>query len=40
MAQHLSGKNRDLTSPLDSHPTHPTATTTPALQEPSGGVER
>ena len=40
MSQHPSGKNRDLTDPLDSHPTHPTATTTPALQEPSGGVER
>jgi len=40
MSQHPSGNNRDLTSPLDSPNTHPTATTTPALQEPSGGVER
>ena len=40
MSQHPSGKNRDLTSPLDSPTTHPTATTTPALQEPSGGGER
>ena len=40
MSQHPSVKNRDLTSPLDSPNTHPTATTTPALQEPSGGVER
>lgn len=40
MSQHPSGKNRDLTSPVDSPTTHPTATTTPALQEPSGGVER
>jgi hypothetical protein len=40
MSQHPSGNSRDLTSPLDSPNTHPTATTTPALQEPSGGVER
>ncbi len=33
-------KNQRLDKPLESHPTHPTATTTPALQEPSGGVER
>ena len=38
MAQHPSGKNRDLTSSLDSHLTSPTTTTTPAPQEPSGGV--
>ena len=40
MSQHPSANNRDLTSPLDSPTTHPTATTTPALQEPSGGVDR
>ena len=40
ISQHPSGNSRDLTSPLDSPNTHPTATTTPALQEPSGGVER
>jgi len=38
MRQHPSGKNRDLTSSLDSHLTSPTTTTTPAIQEPSGGV--
>ena len=40
MSQHPSANSRDLTSPVDSPNTHPTATTTPALQEPSGGVER
>jgi hypothetical protein len=40
MSQHPSANNSDLTSPLDSPNIHPTATTTPALQEPSGGVER
>ena len=40
MSQHPSGNNKDLTSSVDSPNTHPTATTTPALQEPSGGVER
>ena len=40
MSQHPSANSRDLTSPLDSPNTHPTATTTPALQEPSGGVDR
>lgn len=38
MAQHPSANNRDLTSSLDSHLTSPTTTTTPAPQEPSGGV--
>ena len=40
MSQHPSANSRPLTDLLDSHPTHPTATTTPALQEPSGGVDR
>jgi hypothetical protein len=37
MAQHPSGKQRDLTDPLESQTTHPPAATTPAPQEPSGG---
>jgi hypothetical protein len=36
MSQHPSGKNRDLTSPLDSPNTHPTK---PATQ-PSEATER
>jgi len=40
MAQHPSGKNKDLTNPLESQTTHPPAATTPARQEPSGGSGR
>jgi hypothetical protein len=40
MSQHPSGKGSHLTNLVDSPTTHPTATTTPALQEPSGGGER
>ena len=40
MSQHPSGKGSHLTNLVDSPTTHPTAATTPALQEPSGGGER
>jgi len=40
MAQHPSGKNRDLTSPLESHTTHPRAATQPPEATEGQGASR
>jgi len=40
MAQHPSGKNRDLTSPLESHTTHPPAATQPPEATEGQGAGR